>query len=203
MSGTVQAPYSMRSILLLWERGHYVQALVLVRHLQESFVQVRYFQGHPAQLKSHWTARKRGERVSFFRMYEDASPGYYARQYGPLLSGVSHAGLAISVFSEWVQSAPGAPATMLPRLGCSYSERQAAAVMNLTLALLWGFLAWIPECFAEYRGAVDSTLESARVSLLEALEPFLNGVFKGELGPMIRSLVMLPTSAQSPTRSSE
>ena len=188
----VEAPYTMRSILLLWLRGHYLEAFVLVRHLLESFVQVRYFQRRPEQLRSHWMATTQRDRVSFKVMFEDASPGYYERQYGRLLSGVSHAGFAMSVFSSWVPPEGDSPAKMLPRLGCQFQEQGAAAVMNLTVALLAGFLAWFPLCLSPSAEVVDPDVDNARLRLLEALGPVLKSVFREELGPLIRLLVMPP-----------
>lgn len=43
----VTAPYTFWCLYDLYERGHYAEAVILLRHLLETFVQMRYFWEFP------------------------------------------------------------------------------------------------------------------------------------------------------------
>ena len=67
----VQAPYTVRTIWILWERAYYAEAAIVVRHLLETFVQVRYFLDHKDKLQSHLTATSQSGRVSCKVMFDE------------------------------------------------------------------------------------------------------------------------------------
>ena len=67
----MQAPYTVRTIWILWERAYYAEAAIVVRHRLETFVQVRYFLDHKDKLQSHLTATSQSGRVSCKVMFDE------------------------------------------------------------------------------------------------------------------------------------
>ena len=52
----IRLPYTLRSIWVLARMGFYAEAAVLVRHLLEAFVQIRYFSTRRPDLVRHLTS---------------------------------------------------------------------------------------------------------------------------------------------------
>jgi len=111
------------SLFDLWQRGFYVEAAVLLRHVLEIFVQVRYFHSHRSALRLHLKGEK---RVVFKTMFEALAPGYYDRYYGKMLSGVAHGGLPSTTMRLDLSKGQRAPVIR----GCSYNETMATWVLN-------------------------------------------------------------------------
>ena len=91
----VQAPYTFRSLLTLYQQGYYLEAIVLYRHLLEVFVQLRYFHDHPEEYTAHIL---NSPRVSFKKMFESFSSGFYASHYSRQYSEAAHGIIQKSYF---------------------------------------------------------------------------------------------------------
>ena len=74
-------PYSFRAVSALAYRGYNPEGYVVLRHILEVFVQLRYFSIHRDLLRPHLEAKSAKGRVKFKTMFEEFSPGYYDDYY--------------------------------------------------------------------------------------------------------------------------
>lgn len=61
------------------------------------------------------------------------------------------------------------------RLGCEFNERSASFVINQTLPLILGYLAYFPKCFPSYENRVDADVETGRCNAITILENWKRG----------------------------
>jgi hypothetical protein len=174
-----QAPFSLRAAILLWDRGHYVECVGIIRQLLESFVQLRYFHLNRQTLKDHLMATRSKGRVPFKAMFEAFSPGFYDAQYGALYSNVAHSGMAFSAMMEWIPATEEQLARTVPRLRCEFRQGSATFAANVLVLLARGFLKQYPNWFAGYTAAASSDhMEKYRtdvVAILENCEVMVSG----------------------------
>jgi len=142
-----QVPYTVLSARDLWRRGHYLEATLLVRHLLEVFVQMRYFHKHPANMTQHWTAQTPKDLTPFRLMFEDLVPDSY-RTFYSLLSKLVHGGGTVVFRRETVEIDP---ATGLPSyrtlVGSKFDETSAGYIYVYLLSLILGILNHYPLFF--------------------------------------------------------
>lgn len=170
------APYRFNALYSLCSRGYYLESVLIVRHLLETLVQIRHFQKHPDQLKPHLTSMTSAGRVQFKTMFEELSPGYYAKHYGQLLSNIAHGGIGMGVFSEYEQpKEEGSTAVMVPPLGCQFAQRASGFIVNHLLVLLYGHLKCFATTFPEYLKLVDQPTEERRQLGIKALSEWREG----------------------------
>lgn len=129
----VQAPYTFWTVYSLYEKGYYLESMILYRHLLEVLIQMKYFQKYPEKLKDHLLDKK---RVSFKAMFDEFSPGFYKTWYGELLSGFAHGKIPKSIF-RFERPSPAEATTIM---GCKFDIRHSTYVINNTLPLLFGYL---------------------------------------------------------------
>jgi hypothetical protein len=133
----IQSTYTLFSTYRLWQIAYYPEALALLRHLLEVFVQIRYFLRHPDRLARHLSER----RTTFRKMFEEFSPGSYDALYGRFLSNIAHGRSALPFRGEQVNM-PDEPGRIAFRAiqGAKYERRFAAAthfcLTGVTLGLL-------------------------------------------------------------------
>jgi len=168
--------HSTASLFDLWQRGFYVEATVLLRHVLEVFIQVRYFHGHRSELRNHLTSTERKNRVRFKTMFELFAPGYYDQYYGLLLSGVAHGGLPSTTMR--LDLSKGQQATAI--LGNAYNEKYATWVLNQLTAVLFGLLKLFPEFFPQYPDLVDTESSQARIASLQWLSQVMSSHRQGQ-----------------------
>ncbi|MHA2366639.1 MAG: hypothetical protein ACXAC7_21985 [Candidatus Hodarchaeales archaeon] len=127
-----QDPLTFWSMYKLYEKGSYLEANILLRHLFESFIQLRYFAKHPEKTENHMSGK---QRVNFSVMFNEFAPGYYKTFYGKLFSEFAHGMIGKDMFrfkrksptdSEWIK-------------GCVYNEFWASGIVNNTIWLLLGY----------------------------------------------------------------
>ena len=188
-----EVPYTVRSIHLLSARGHYPESVVLVRVLLESFVQLRYFAKYPDRLKPHLLATSMKGRVPWVAMFNEFAPGSYPKVYG-LLSSVAHSGIALSALLPWQAPSETQTAKALGRHGCEFDQKSVAVVLNMTVAMLRGFLDHFVTFFPT--GQPPEELMIQRDQLVALLAQFVAAVMKGE---MLSSFVSL-TALTPPTK---
>lgn len=189
------APRMFRSIHRVWEVGYYDEALCLVRQALEVLASLRYFARHRDRLRVHLTAIKRRERVHFKTMFEEFSPGFYDKIYGPILSGVAHGGLPYGLAGVELDSRKATPP--LPRP--FFDERHARIVANTTTAALLGFLARVEEFFANYP-QLAGVLEDQRRTRMAYFERWVALVWDGtDVLDLYRRLIGPTGSVSSPS----
>lgn len=173
-----EAPYTVRAIDILSVRGHYPEALALVRVLVESFVQLRYFVKFPDRLVPHMLAKSAKDRVRWVEMFDEFSPGFYSGTYS-LLSSNAHSGMVLSALLPAEPSIGDQPAKSLGRHGCVFNEKHAALVLNMTAAMIQGFLLHFRTFFPA--GTPSAPLEYKRRELGDILSNFVKYTITGEM----------------------
>lgn len=133
MISYIQAPYSFRSMYGLYEKGYYIESLLIYRHLIEAFIQLKYFHKYPQKLMEHI---KQTKRVNFSVMFNEFSPGYYKRFYCGQLSEAAH-GLVYKDIHRVERFSKDTARTIM---GCEFSEVRASHVMNQIVALMFGYI---------------------------------------------------------------
>lgn len=125
-----QAPYTFWALYGLYEKGYYLEALILYRHLVESFIQIRYFDRYPEKTISQI------KRKNFKVMFDEFAPGFYEKTYAPILCEAAH-GVFLKDIQRFDRKADSIGRT---RMGCEFNSFFASSVMNQTFALLFGYL---------------------------------------------------------------
>jgi len=137
------APYSFRSCYILWERGHYSEAPIILRSILESFAQIRYLYRHKEKIKTVWVTGN----IRMWTMFESlgVSRDFYERHYGRLLSGISHRKIASDVFRVKRKSATEGRVIMIPE----FDSEGSGYVINYLTALMAGYLNFFKASFPE------------------------------------------------------
>jgi hypothetical protein len=169
-------PYTLQSVYEQWEFGEYLEATLLVRHLLETFVQVRYFLFNKEKLIKHQKSTHARDRIKFKTMFDALSPGLYKETYG-LFSIFAHGGLGAGLFSFDMVAAGNEVdrPRMQARSGCQFSEKHSSLIINQVLALIYGFANYFPKCFPSYRQSVDEKTESNRLEMLGSVDNWMKG----------------------------
>ena len=171
----VLMPYSFRAFSTLAYRGYNPEGYMVLRHILEAFVQLRYFSVHRNLLRPHLEAKSAKDRVRFKTMFEEFAPGYYEQFYS-LASGVAHAGMHLSVMSGMTMD-PRAK-KLNPPLGTEFNEKKASVVVNQSLMLMLGFLTHVPNWSPAYLANVsskDPSVEAGRVVAIAEIEEWRQG----------------------------
>ena len=174
-----EVPYTLRAIDVLSVRGHYPESIALVRGLVESFVQLRYFAKYPDRLRQHLLATNAKGRVRFVTMFDEFSPGFYPKIYGQLLSGIAHSGMGLSALLPVEPATNDQPAKSLGRYGCEFNAGHAALVVNITSAILHGFLVHFSTFFPVATPSEETIVEYK--GLADVLAKFVDYTVKGEM----------------------
>jgi len=169
----MRAPYTLRSLWILAGAGYYFEATAIVRHMLETFVQLRYFAKHREKLVRHMTSVKSRERVQFKTMFDEFAPSYYENHYR-VLANLSHGGVALSVLSG-MEKATDASGQMLSPIGCKFSVDDSSFIVNHMLMITSGYLRHVPEWFTKYRTLVDADSENMRTRDVTRLDEWRKG----------------------------
>lgn len=153
-----QVPHTLLSVYQLWRRAYYIETATLLRHVFEVFVQLRYFNKYPGQLKKHWLAQTRKDRILFSVMFDDLAPDSYKAVYGKL-SDFAHGNLNM-IFRTDV-SAP--PATQPeprqnPFMGSKFDLTMAMIMHIFYISAALGFINYFGVFFPKNTNASDSEL---------------------------------------------
>lgn len=132
-----QSPYTFWSIYSLYEKGYYLEGIILYRHLLEAFIQMRYFNKFPNKLKDHVLQVK---RVTFSAMFNEFSPGFYKRYYSNQFSEAVHGLWFKDIYRNDREN-------NRIIMGNEFNEEAASYIMNLSFPLLYGFLNWFERFF--------------------------------------------------------
>jgi hypothetical protein len=172
----LQAPSTTSCIYNCFVTGNYLESIILMRHLLEAFIQMRYFRRHLDSLGEHVRNEK---RILFKTMFDEFSPGYYKNYYGQQFSEAAHG----VVFKALIRTdgelkQDGGKAV----LGNRYDEKYASYVINNLTAILSGYFNRIDELLPRNRIKKDPEiarqfdgLKSWMNSAIEKLEEFKIG----------------------------
>lgn len=146
----MEAPYSFRACYLLYERGHYLTAVIIFRSLLESFVQCRFAFNHKDMVRVIWSGQKcaikgKKKKITFKEMFDEISPGYYEKNYGKQLSGFAHGKIGTDIFRVKRKSESVGEVTAVPE----FDENLASYVINQVIALQLGYLNFFPKFFPD------------------------------------------------------
>lgn len=83
----VQAPYTFWAIYGLFEKAFYLESIVILRHIIEAHIQMKYFYKYPDKFLPHV---KNEKRIHFHDMFDEFSKGYYKYYYGMQYSEAAH-----------------------------------------------------------------------------------------------------------------
>ncbi|MDD2235233.1 MAG: hypothetical protein PHV03_10120 [Desulfitobacteriaceae bacterium] len=167
----MQAPYTANVIYDLYERGYYLEGIVLCRHLLEAFIQMKYFQRYPDKIKDHIG----GKRIRFVNMFDEFSEGYYKKFYGGQLSEAAHGMLFKDIF-RFERKSPTEARTIM---GCEFNAEFSSYLINTSVPIIFGFLNFFPSVYQkntiysdqEFKRAYDYSrlwLDEAMKSHMEA-----------------------------------
>jgi len=129
----VQDPLTFWSIFRLYERGCYLEACILLRHLLESFVQMKYLAKHPEKTLDFFNLNK---RINFRKVFDEFAPEFYNKSYGKMLSTYTHRLLGKDIF-RFKRKSPSEGRQIEPY---TYNEKFATFVINFKIPLIYGYL---------------------------------------------------------------
>lgn len=156
----ILAPYTFWCVNDLCRKGHYAEAMVLLRRLLEVFIQLRYFFGHPEQLNPHRIATTAKNRVPFITMFDEFSPDYYHRFYGRMLSGMAHGGIS----GRYFRMKDGNVI-----LGSQFDQKSAGFVVNWTAILALGFFNYVIKFFPKNTLSSAAPFDERRLNVVGVL----------------------------------
>lgn len=155
----MKLPYTLRSIIILWGKGYYLESNIIMRSILEGLLQIKYFFENKNLLKNHILNKK---RISIKTMFNVFLPNQYDRYYGRLLSGFAHSGLITSIFREDRQS----PESSEIIHGCKFNPTYSSFAMNHTISLAYGYLNFIDIFFPSFNTQIDDDLKKHIESFL-------------------------------------
>ncbi len=168
----LKLPYTVRAASILIEKGFYLESALLVRHILEVLIQLRFFNKYKERLNKY-VLRK--ERITLKTMFCEFNPELYSKMYSAL-SDAAHGGFGSIVYRTTYKSATKGTTIM----GSVYNEMFANYLLNQLIPLIYGILNFIPIFFRLYKDLVPSNIELKRTSALNELKKMMNTLPKSE-----------------------
>lgn len=169
----LKLPYTIRAVSVLTERGFYLESALLVRHILEVFVQLRFFNKYKGKLNKHILKKK---RITFKTMFNEFNPILYSTMYFAL-SDATHGGFGSSVYRTKYKSANEGTTIM----GSEFQEKFSNYIINQLIPLSYGILNFIPVFFYKYKDLVPNDIESNRKSVLKDLKKMMDSLPKSKI----------------------
>lgn|SRR6266850_454796 len=189
-----QAIYTLLTAFRLWRQANYLETWVLIRHLFEVFIQMRYFERHPEQLAQHNTSQTRRGRIPFSTMFNEFSNNAYEQIYGFPLSRFAHGSANLLFRGEF--AAPeitGSTKRMRPIMGCQFDERQAKScyffIANVALGLLNCYSIFFPRTTIADDSELQTRLEAIQRELQTQIDFVRSGSAANEFHAAMASLI--------------
>lgn len=161
----IRLPYSLRAIYNLWLKGYYLEAIVVFRQMLEGLITLRYFHKYPEKIKKHLKATQSKERVSFFNMFKEFSPGFYKDWYGGIFSELAHGGLLAGSFRMKGYSAQGEHI-----MGCEFNSEKSDFVTVATILISYGYLNYTSIFFPSITSKIGPTMKNRIQDVSEHIE---------------------------------
>lgn len=157
------AGYSLRACFILYEKGYYLEANIILRRLMEILVRMHFLEKHKELSGPVWLNKKikikgadgKNKKLSIKDMFNEAAPDLYRNFYGMLMSDFVHGGIGSSIGKINHKAATGSEAM----LGSSWDEDSATFVVNTFTFIALGYLVYFPKVFSEGYEKIDSVLD--------------------------------------------
>ena len=159
----VRIPYTFRSAYILVERGHNLESVILLRHIVEVFVQLRYFHRYPEKLKDHVSGKS---RLRFNEIIGEFSIDFYRKWYIKQLSSIAHGGVGVLNFRLNIRSAEDIDVIM----GSTYDVYYLGYAVNQLIAFFFGFIRSFEVFFPKFREQTEIKTISQYDEVLKLLE---------------------------------
>lgn len=149
--------YAIKIIFELWLRDYYQESSVLLRHILEGFVQVRYFYNHPDKVELHLTSTRNRDRIKFKDMFEECAVGSYEKIYGDL-SNFAHSGLGSLMTRMEVYTDSSKNRV---KVGCEFDKTLADYIIEQIIDYCYGYInyadVFFPSMIKEIQTFSDSS----------------------------------------------
>lgn len=189
-----QAIYTLLTAVRLWRQANYLESWILIRHLFEVFVQMRYFERHPESLVAHRASSQTGRgRVQFRVMFEEFSPDAYQIYQFPL-STFAH-GNANLMFRGEIAAPEAAASTarMRPIMGCQFDGKHANFcyffIANVALGLLNCYSNFFPRTTIPDDSELQTRLGAIQQELQTQIDFVRSGSEANEFHAAMASLI--------------
>lgn len=155
-----QLPHSLRSFILLYERGYYLELSFILRYLLEVLVKMKYLTKHKdftARIVT-WSKIKipssqgKTKVLTVRDMFDEVSPGLYEFTYGRVLSGFQHGSLSTILLRTHKNGQL--------RLGASYDQMNVQIMINMLVAISLGWLTQFPRSFPQGLESFDEEMRA-------------------------------------------
>jgi len=162
-SSYLQFPYTLKSIHDLWIKGSYLESLILLRHIIEGFVKLRYFTNHRDEILNHINGKN---RVRFKKMFDEIALGYYDFHYGKMLSDFAHGGFkAYMLRVEYYSQTEGRV-----KAGCEFDFKISGILIFQVLTFCFGYLNYVDEFFPTINSRLNKNISDNKNSILQNLK---------------------------------
>jgi hypothetical protein len=170
----LQTPYSFRACLVLYEKGLYMEACFILRHLFEILVKMKYLKNHKELTEKFWsgktieilTLKGKKRRLLIKDMFEEVSPGYYENNYGRFLSNIQHSGIGAVFFRTEGKDIKKREL----RQGSKWDEFQATYIVNNFTAIAYCYLRNFQVFFPEGFKTFDTKFSAQYIEIMIWLE---------------------------------
>ncbi len=171
-SNYLRLPYTLSNIIDLIKKGAYLESTILIRHLYEILVQLRYFNVFKEKVHDYSIDKL---RIQFKTMFDEICPELYTDVY-KFFSNYSHGGLWANKFRvNNISKDEG-----FIYYGSDYIEKFALYVTAHQLFLSYGFMNYVPIFFKKYNELIPKDIESKRTILLNWLLESFETSYKEE-----------------------
>ena len=189
-----QAIYTLLTAFRLWRQANYLESWVLIRHLFEVFVQMRYFERHPEQRMQHTISQTQRGRVQFRTMFDELSTHAYDQIYRFPLSRFAHGNANLLFRGEFfAPEAADSTGRMRPIMGCQFDRRQANLcyffIANIALGLLNCYSTFFPQSIITDDSELQARLGAIQQELQTQIDFVRSGSEANEFHEAMASLI--------------
>lgn len=163
-------PYSIRAIYKLWEEGYYLESLIILRHIVEGFIQLRYFYKYKEKIEPHFAATRSRDRISFKTMFNEFSDGFYEIMYGKFFSRFAHGHVVTSIFKA--EFTPDKKQKLV--YGSKYDDLKSRLVINQLGMYCYAYLNFIDVFFPKFAEELGEEGYNEYVKELEKLREIMH-----------------------------
>lgn len=150
--------YSLRAAFILYEKGYYLEANIILRRLLEVAIKMRFLEKHKSLTMCIWTNEKSfikdgSKKPSIKDMFDEVAPNLYKEFYGLLLSGFMHGGIGSSIGKIKFKTKDSEVA-----IGPIWNEDAATFFVNTFTMIALSYLVYFPKVFNENFKNIESDL---------------------------------------------
>lgn len=150
------AGYSLRATFILYEKGYYLEANMILRRLLEVLVKMRFLENNKSLTLCIWTNQKSfikdgSKKPRIEDMFNEVAPQLYRDFYGLLLSDFTHGGIGSGLGKIDYKASEVA-------LGPVWNEDSATFYINTFTMVSLGYLKYFPMVFGESFQNADTDL---------------------------------------------